>query len=153
MKTIRPVFSFGLSLSFAIASFAVTATAQTGAPFSSQMNALGGKFASPGMGRPLGGINNPRGGPGGGQRRGGQPAVAVPYGYSYYVPGYFDSLGFSSVGTPSSVAEYNAASWPAVLPSSSPALAPQTATAPSVIINQYFTGSPVGSGGRWRIII
>src|SRR5580704_9779747 len=90
-----------ISLSVAVAS----AVAQVGAPFSSQQNALGGQFATAGMGRPLGGITPSRAVEqhrGGGVQSNGRrssPGFVAPYGYSWYVPGLSD---FGSYPTPSS---------------------------------------------------
>jgi hypothetical protein len=118
--------------------FVSVAASQTGAPFSSQSNALGGRFGSPGMGRPLGGIN-----PAASQHRGSgakdthrQGAYIAPYGSSFYIPGYFDSFG--NYGTPSSVAVYGADNGPEPLPP--PAMAPVAPPPPApVVINQYFS--------------
>jgi len=133
-------------LSVFLAAGAVGLWAQTGAPFSSQENALGGKFGAAGMGRPLGGVGRPERGTAG---RGGHrdaPLVGAYgggfYGSSYYVPGYFDIFGG---GTPSSVASYTADSYPVEVapPPLAPAVAPAAPAAPTqVIINQYFNGVP-----------
>lgn len=148
MRTIRSGFSFALPALGLSALFAVTLAAQVGAPFSSQMNALGGRYGAVGMGRPLGGIGAGGGyrrGPGGGSRSGSSIGV-YPYGFSYYVPGYFDALGFDSYATPSSVGVYDSSTAPAIAPPPmEPVVVPQTAPAPTVIINQYFSGAPSGA--------
>lgn len=135
-----PVVAISLSVT-------ALASAQVGAPFSSQQNALGGKFAAGGMGRPLGGISTSgrgqRGGGygGGGSRRGAGAGYVAPYGYSWYVPGLFDSWDYS---TPSSIAVYGADTSPFIIPPPPPpvAMAPAPPAAPPVIINQYFNGPP-----------
>lgn len=140
MSMTRPILFFGLPFFVALAAFPGAASAQSGAPFSSQNNALGGRFSAGAMGRPLGGISTPVRGPGNG-RRDVRPAV-VPYGYSWYVPNYFDNWSYP---TPSTVAVYDATT-PYVLPPA-PLYAPaQPPAAPaSVVINQYFNGVPAGS--------
>jgi hypothetical protein len=122
---------------------------QVGAPFSSQMNALGGHYGAAGMGRPLGGITA-SGGRGYGSRRGtvGTPYVYPSYGYSWYVPsaGY----GFYDYSTPSSVAVYGAETSPFIgapppVGVNGPPIGlsgPPVAPSQPVIIHQYFNGPP-----------
>jgi hypothetical protein len=138
-----PVVAISLSIT-------ALASAQVGAPFSSQQNALGGHLATGGMGRPLGGIapsaRGQRGsGFGGaayqGSRRGAGSGYVAPYGYSWYVPGLVDSWDYS---TPSSVGVYGADTSPFIPPPPPPVgmAPPPPGGAPPVIINQYFNGPP-----------
>jgi hypothetical protein len=112
-------------------------------------NALGGGFASRGaMTHPLGGFTPTNPGIGVNRGfRGNQAAVGrrpyiYPYGYSYYVPNYFDYLDADSYTDPYGYAAYGyGPTAPAAPPYASVA-----ASAPSqpVIINQYF-GMPAGA--------
>jgi hypothetical protein len=133
----KSVFAFGCSVLLA-AAFSSPAAGQffnQGAPAASQVGALGGSFASRAMTRPLGGIRPPVvaapgfPGPARGGRpgfRGPGPGTGIPYAYSVYVPSYFDSYA-DPYAYPQSVA---------------PSVAQQSAPAPPVIINQYFSGPP-----------
>jgi hypothetical protein len=98
---------------------------------------LGGSFASRGISRPLGGIQPPRAP--GLNHRGQFPQRGfgngfLPYGYSVYVPDYFDNYVDPSYA-------------PMVVPPAPPlppqAFSQQAPPAPPVIINQYFVqGGP-----------
>lgn len=133
-----PVVAISLSIT-------ALASAQVGAPFSSQQNALGGRFGAGAMGRPLGGITGTSGrgqrggGYAGGSRRGAGTGYVAPYGYSWYVPGLIDSWDYS---TPSSVAVYGADTSPFIQGPPPVIAAPVQPAAPPVIINQYFNGPP-----------
>ena len=125
------------------------AAAQRGA----RANALGGSLASRGaMSHPLGGyVPNPGLGVNRyGLNRGfrgypyGRRPYVYPYGYSFYVPNYFDYLDADSYTDTYGYAAYGygASGYGAPAPVAPP-YAPVSASAPSqpVIINQYF-GTP-----------
>jgi hypothetical protein len=125
-------FRFAFGYTVAVAAFlAIPVQAQV----LSSGGALGGKFASPGIGRPLGGVPLP-GSPSRNTRAVPRKAIygGVPYAYSFYVPNYFDNP-FSDVP----VAPY-APPYPVPYPAPYPAATPAT-PAPPVIINQYFSGT------------
>jgi hypothetical protein len=107
------LFAFGL----AVVVSAGSASAQIGS-----QNALGGKYASVGMSRPLGGISPTRNADSRRRQRG--AVYATPYAFSFYVPSDFDS--FYGIEPP-----YQP-------PQSAQAISP----APPVIINQYFNSPP-----------
>jgi hypothetical protein len=103
-------------------------------------SALGGRLAPTGaMNRPLGGFAGPGIGANRGLGRAGIGRGLYPYGYSYYIPGYFDDLdsGYSdpSYGYGSGYG-YNAA--PPAVPAYAPVPGPPVAPQQPVIINQYF---------------
>lgn len=117
-----------------------------GAQVGSQ-GALGGRSATAGQSRPLGGIAA-RGSGGGGRRRSGSsvyatgPVYAAPYAYSFYTPNYFDTYG--GYGTDPYAYGYQAAPPPPDM--SVPPPMPMAPQAPPVIINQYFAGPPPQQG-------
>lgn len=108
------LFAFGLAL-------ALPAAMQA----QNRGGALGGRFASRGMSRPLGGISPDFSRGRGGNFRYGSASI-LPYAYSYYIPNYFDSFGDDY---------YSGAQQPPP--------PPQLQTQqPPVIINQYFAAPP-----------
>jgi hypothetical protein len=118
------------------AGFALPAAGQHGG----RSSALGGSLAPRGaMSRPLGGFSTPS--PGLGANRGlGRAGVGrglYPYGYSYYIPNYFDYLDSGSYYDP-----YYGSGYGYGAPPAAPVYAPVPGSpAPPqqpVIINQYF---------------
>jgi hypothetical protein len=140
----KPFLTFGAILACA-ALFVVPAAAQRGG----RGSALDGSLAPQGaMTHPLGGYAGGSSGVGGNRFRGaGRPAVGpyiYPYGYSYYIPGYFDSPGANAWYDP----YYGDAALSPALPyATAPAVQP--AAPQPVIINQYFgvQGPQAQSGG------
>lgn len=127
---IRSFFATGLFGGLCAICLASPAWAQFGGS-----GALGGAFASRGISRPLGGVPSPRAqGTYRRSQRGGY-GYGLPYGYSVYVPDYFDNYVDPSYA-------------PMVVPPPPPPLPPQSFVqqappAPPVIINQYFVqGGP-----------
>jgi hypothetical protein len=110
-------------------------------------SALGGRMAPTGaMNHPLGGFtgSGPRSGAGRGFARGGVGRGLYPYGYSYYIPGYFDDL---DSGYSDPYYGYNAV--PPAVPAYAPVPVPAAAPQQPVIINQYFgaQGPQAQAGG------
>jgi hypothetical protein len=111
------------------------AVAPAAAQFSMRIGALGGAGTARATGRPLGGF-----GPGynrGTYRNGyGRGGLGYPYGYSVWVPDYYDSLDYDSQYAP-----YGPP------PPAYYGPPPAAAGAPPqpVIINQYFGGPPPGN--------
>lgn len=130
MKTF---LAFGVSGLCALG-FALPAAAQHGG----RTSALGGPLAPQGaLSHPLGGFTGH--GPVAGVNRGfsgnrfgtSRGIYGYPWGYSYYVPGYFDYLD-------SDWYDYGTSAPPAVYPVYPPAPAAPAAPQQPVIINQYF---------------
>jgi hypothetical protein len=129
MKTF---LAFAFPVLFAV-TFALPAAAQHGG----RASALGGRLAPTGaMSRPLGGFSAPTSGIGvnRGFGRIGVGRSLYPYGYSYYIPNYFDYLNSGSYYDP----YYASAMAPSPLPAYAPAPGPPAAPQQPVIINQYF---------------
>lgn len=130
----KPLFTFGVC-GICVLALALPAAAQHGG----RTSALGGTLAPQGaLSHPLGGFTG-RGpiGAGAGANRGfrgnrfgnGRGLYGYPWGYSYYIPGYFDYLDTDTYpGYNSSFAAPSAPAYP-VTPA---------APAQPVIINQYF---------------
>jgi hypothetical protein len=123
---------FGLPMLCAVV-FALPAAGQRGG----RTSALGGRLAPAGaMSHPLGGFTTPT--PGIGLNRGpgraGGRRGSYPYGYSYYIPNYFDFLNSGSYYDPYYAAQMAPPAVPAYAAVPGPPAAPQQ----PVIINQYF---------------
>jgi hypothetical protein len=131
----KSLFAFRVWVVICAAGLALPASAQFGA----RSGALGGNFASRGMSRPLGGIPPPLAGRPGfpsalnrNQQRGfdrggfdrGRRGALLPFGYSTYIPNYFDDGSY-----------YDDSGYPPV-PQAAP---PVPVNQQPVIINQYFS--------------
>jgi hypothetical protein len=97
-------------------------------------SALGGRMAPTGaLSRPLGGFAGVGAGASRGLGRAGVSRGLYPYGYSYYIPGYFDDLD-SGYSDP----YYGYGAAPPAVPAYAPVPGPPVAPQQPVIINQYF---------------
>lgn len=124
-------------LAFALpAVLAVVLAAPAAGQHGGRSSALGGSLAPRGaMSRPLGGISGPGAGVNRGYGRAGVGRGLYPYGYSYYIPGYFDYLDDGYYSDP--YYGYGAAA-PPPAPAYVPVPVPAPAASQPVIINQYF---------------